>query len=306
MSKFSIINVLLLLGFSVVTSFSQATSATPAPASTNEDRNRLKNNRPDLFEQSRNRSDAQNVFVRRGSFALKKRISRSQRKILEPNTSDWTEHAAFLQNPETGLFKIFPDLGCEDNANVLRADEVCLNQIPMSAFYSFREKEHTTDFLSDIRLKNDYLISDGLLTQGIFVELGDLPLETVSMNTGGIRVLSEFKPEEHSEEILKQTIQLMKGVKTGGFLYRKSVPARENTTYALRVIAYRASLFRLIRGFPFNVLEGDDRVDIIVAFRLLKKDAADSHLTILWKELTRQKAPKAIFPKKIKRKLLND
>jgi len=49
------------------------------------------------------------------------------------------------------------------------------------------------------------------------------------------------------------------------------------------------------------MLEGDDRVDVTIAFRLLKKDAATGIYTLLWKELGRRDAPKIIFPKRGKR-----
>jgi hypothetical protein len=48
---------------------------------------------------------------------------------------------------------------------------------------SIRSAEESTrrNFLSDIRLKNDHLITDGTLAQGILVALGDVALETVSL-----------------------------------------------------------------------------------------------------------------------------
>ena len=40
----------------------------------------------------------------------------------------------------------------------------------------------------------------------------------------------------------------------------------------------------------------DKRVDTILAFRITRKES-DGNITILWKELKEQKAPKIIFPK---------
>lgn len=241
------------------------------------------------------------VTTKRGALSFKKKISREQKLLLKPNAADSNRYADFLRQPRTGLIKLFPDLGCESNANIVRADAECLQSIPMSAFYSFREKEYTTDFLSDIRLENNVLVTDGILTQGILVALGDIALENVSLASGGLSFLTEYKPETQSKMALQQTFRVIEGINSDGYLYRKDLPAKENTTYALRVIAYRGSIVQTFRGIPFNRLAGDERTDIIVAFRLLKKDEKTGSFTLLWKELSRKDAPKIIFPKKIKK-----
>lgn len=240
------------------------------------------------------------VFQRRGLLPFKQRVSREQKKQLAPDAADLKRYEFFLNQPKTGLIKLFPDLGCEDNAAaVVRADEICLKAVPMSGFYSFREKEYTNDFLSDIRLKDNFLVSDGLLAQGILVALGDVPLESVSTAAEGMKYINDYTPETQSGDALKQTKQLIRGVKSGKFLYKKSLPAKENTTYALRAVAYRGRAIQTFRGYPFDMLAGDERVDITVAFRILKKDEAGT-LTLLWRELARKDAPKIIFPKRRK------
>jgi hypothetical protein len=146
------------------------------------------------------------------------------------------------------------------------------------------------------------LVTDGILTQGILVALGDIGLENISLASGGLNFLAEYKPETLSEKALKQTFQLIKGIDSDGYLYRKTLPAKENTTYALRVIAYRGSVLQTFRGMLFNMLAGDERADIIVAFRVLKKDEKTGSFTLVWRELSRKDAPKIIFPKKSKKR----
>ena len=141
--------------------------------------------------------------------------------------------------------------------------------------------------------------------QSLLVELGEIPLQSVTPTSQGMKFLTEFKAGETSEQALEQTFQLIRGIESDGFLYRKALLARENVTYALRVIAYRGRIIQTIRGFPFNMLEGDDRVDVTIAFRLLKKDATTGVYTLLWKELSRRNAPKIIFPKRSKRQNSN-
>lgn len=296
MIKFSGICFLFLCGATVA--FAQtAAPVNPVPQDGRQEIRRRENNQAGRLT-DKSGGSARPVFVRRGTLAFRKRLNKDQKKILAPDVADANRYAAFLKNPDAGLMKIFPDLGCEDNAQIVRADEICLNQVPMSAFYSFREKEHTIDYLADIRLKKEMLISDGLLAQGILVALGNAPLENVTPTSAGMKFLNEFQPEEMSERALEQTLQLIKGVKADGYFYRKGLPAQENTTYALRVVAYRGKIIQPIRGFPFDMLGDDDRVDLTIAFRLLKKDAATGNYTVLWKEIARRDAPKIIYPKR--------
>ena len=153
-----------------------------------------------------------------GKVSLKKPISRKQRELLLPDDSETSRHEKFLKQPDTGLIKLFSDIGCEENENLVNVNENCLSWIPMSGFYSFREKDYTRSFLSDIRLKNDMLIAGGLLTQGILVSLGDVALENVQLTSDGLNFLNEYQPESKLSAVLKQTNQLIKGVKSGNYL----------------------------------------------------------------------------------------
>lgn len=228
-----------------------------------------------------------------------RRISREQKNRLAPAQSDLIRYADFLRRPRTGLIKLFSDVGCEDNTNVLRADDICLQWIPNSGFYSFREKDYTSDFLADIRLENDLLVSDGFLSQGILVNLGNADLETVSSSSSGLKFLNEFQPAAESKAALKQAEQIIQGVEADNFIYKKSLPAVAGVTYALRVIAYRGNLLKSYRGQLFNILAGDKRIDQTIAFRVLGK-TDDGSLTLLWKELSRKDAPKVLFQKRKK------
>jgi len=248
----------------------------------------------------KSRGDTGSIFIKRGSLSFKRRLSGKDKKRIAPDASELNRYAAFLRNPKTGLIKLFPDIGCEDNANVIRADEDCLKWVQMSGFYSFREKQHTRDFLSDIRLKDGVLITDGLLSQGIIVALGDVALENITLSSDGLKFLNEFKPEPQSGEALKQTVEIIKGIKSGDYVYKKALTAKENTTYALRVVAYRGSFIQTFRGQQFDMLGGDKRIDITMAFRLVKKDEPGT-VTLLWKELSRKTAPKVIVPKRNKK-----
>lgn len=239
------------------------------------------------------------IMKRSSGFILRAKPNREQKKRLQPNPQDLTRYARFLRQPRTGIFRLMPDLGCTENVNVIRADALCLNYVPESSYYSFREKEHTIEILSDIRLRNGFLISDGILSQGILVNLGEIELEKIAPQSEGLKFLSGFAPHSQGIEAQKQYLQMMRGVKLGSYEYKKAHPLIENATYALRVVAYRGNIIRSFRGYRFDLLGGDKRIDLTLAFRVIRKEA-DGSATLLWKEIERREAPRLVFPKRRK------
>ncbi len=237
-------------------------------------------------------------------FPFKAKRTKDQEKKLRPSAEDLAKFADFLRQPKTGIFRLVNDYDCDSNVYVIRVDESCKDVIPGGSFYSFREKGYTTAYLSDIRFKDGILVSDGVLSQNMLVKLGDVALENLSLTSEGVRYLAEFVPETLSSEATRQFIQIVKGVKDGQYEYRKALPAHENTTYAMRIIAYRGSLYRSFRGWIFNLLDGDERVDLIIGFRVVKKDS-DGSITLLWKQLDRKKSPKIEYEKKKKSTIIS-
>lgn len=239
------------------------------------------------------------IMKRSSGFILRAKPNREQKKRLQPNPEDLTRYARFLRQPRTGIFRLMPDLGCTENVNIIRADALCLNYVPESSYYSFREKEHTIEILSDIRLRNGFLISDGILSQGILVNLGEVELENIAPQSEGLKFLAGFAPHAQGIEAQKQYLQMMRGVKLGRYEYKKAHPLIENATYALRVVAYRGNIIRSFRGYRFDLLGGDKRIDLTLAFRVVRKEA-DGSVTLLWKEIERREAPRLVFPKRRK------
>ena len=233
----------------------------------------------------------------RGVLPFRKKPNKEQKKQLQPKDEDLLKYSQFLAQPKTGIFRLLPDKGCEDNALVLKADEDCLKAIPDSSFYSFRETEHTHEAVADIRLKDGFLITNGVLAHGIMVNLGEVSLEIISISDANLIYLRNYQPKELSRDALKQHKELLSGTKLGKYEYRSIHPAQENSTYVLRVIAYKGSIFRAFRGFTYDLLEGDKRIDLTVAFRIIRKES-DGSVTLLWKELERRKSPKLKFIKK--------
>lgn len=226
------------------------------------------------------------------------------RAIIAPNAADAVKYNDFLKQKNTGLFRLFPDFDCEAKS-IIRVDGNCADLVPGSWNYSFRLKNYSDiDFL-DVQLKDGNLISKGFLSQGILVRLGNVPLENVSLTSAGVKFLLDFMPKDQIVEAKKQFVQITEGIKAAdGYIYTNSLKADENTTYALRVIAYRSKVNN--RGLSkkmtarelnfINLNYADKRIDLTVAFRIIRRDE-DGSITILWKEINRRNAPKIVFAK---------
>jgi hypothetical protein len=224
---------------------------------------------------------------------------------LAPPAQELDKYKDFLRQPKTGIFRLKPNYGCNQKY-LVRVDGDCQNSLLIGEFYSFRRKDYSVEDFFDLTFKNGKLTVGGFLAQGILVSLGDVSLETVSLDSGGVKFLTDFKPETESPEVKKQFKEISQGIDFNGFHYRKSLNAMVNTAYAFRVIAYRIENKIGFRGFKsldktpnderFSRLLSDKRIDLTLAFKIVRKDS-DESLIVLWKELNKQKAPKIVFGK---------
>lgn len=214
-------------------------------------------------------------------------------KLLAPNRIDVERFTDFLRQPNTGIIKLAADYGCAENTNVVEASEECLKYTMPGAgsSYSFRIKNYRIRRLADITFTDNSFQATGVVLHGIFADIGDVPMENVSLNTKGIKFLLDFKPESDSGKAAEVDRLLRQGIEKDGFTYRRSLPAKDNTTYILRSIAYRGSFPRAVGNLSYNEFDFDKRKDIIAAFRIIRRDY-DGSVTILWKELIRNESPK--------------
>lgn len=218
-------------------------------------------------------------------------LTKEQEKRRRPDVEDLAKFADFLKLPHTGLFKLFPNKDCFSK-NLVRVDEDCQNAIPLSSYYSFQKKDYMGQ-IAEIGVKDDSFFSRGLLVNALLVTLGDVPIETVSINSNGVKFLADYQPASNNKEVLAKKGDLKEGIKDGNYQYGESTPALENTTYVVRVIAYRGNILIPLgdSGRSYNLLEKDKRADIIVVFRTIRK-SEDGSLTILWKQLQQKESPK--------------
>lgn len=226
--------------------------------------------------------------------------------IKSPKDEDIAANKEFLKQPRTGIVRLLPYQACESRY-VVRVDRECEGVIPGSSAYRFR-KNGVSD---DIVFKDGHLIADGFFTNSIMTSLGDLSLDQVSLQTPGMEFVKDYVPATEISEITKQYLQLARGIPHGKNTYSNHFAVAAGGVYALRLIAYRngnndekkmvfyarhADVSMVDDDIPFFWrVQEDTRIDLTVAFRVIRKDP-DGSVTLLWKELERKEPPKITFP----------
>jgi hypothetical protein len=223
-----------------------------------------------------------------------------------PNPADSDKYKDFLQQKNTGLFKLFPDFHCGSQF-VVKVDGNCEKTVQDSYSYSIQKRVYADGVFHDIRLEENRLWLDGFLSQSLITELGNIPLESVSLQNNYAEFLTNFKPSETNSEARKQFWEIAEKIKFNDFIYGKVVKLNLDATYLARIINYRIDDNQLIRNRPkdgeskemkpFWVMSVDTkRADIIVAFRIVRIDN-DNSVTILWKQFKERNSPKLRFAK---------
>jgi len=250
------------------------------------------------FERLRNLGNS--LVVNSSASAIDSLYTREQRRFInnlsKPNEPEKARYGQFLKHSNTG-FTTFPGEGdC-----IRKSEEDCISQtLPgKGAYFSFRLKNYIHPGWADLGLKQNWFFSVGYLTQSIFVELGDVPIEDLTLQNNGMKFLTEFVPANNLEDANKQRVELEKGVEAHNFFYFNAVKAVPNQTYALRSVAYQGKFITILNfgksKSKIDWLNGDERRDVIVVFRVIGKDEK-GNLKIVWRELQSRNSLKLETP----------
>jgi hypothetical protein len=104
--------------------------------------------------------------------------------------------------------------------------------------------------------------------------LGDVPLDAVTLQSKAVRPFHKLAPAKTLAETGQSFMRSRAWLEVPEHVYSATAPARVNTTYVLRAIAFDPE-----RSKPS---------DVLVAFRVTRQDA-DGAVTILWKRLQKPK-----------------
>lgn len=239
--------------------------------------------------QSIYRINAINKYVR----PLYRNPTKDELEKVMPDRDLVEKYGDFLSFPKTGLTTLVADSGCADNTNIISAEKKCLKYTMPGggSSFSFRVKNYRIPRLADITFTRNSFQATGALLHGIFVNLGDVPIGAASLETNGMEVLRRFRPTSEFKSAKRTDEILSRGFVKNGLAYRRALFIKENTTFALRSIAYRGVLYKSVSGYTYNELVFDKRRDVIVVFRIVRIHD-EGKITILWKELQNMKSPK--------------
>ena len=201
---------------------------------------------------------------------------------------------------------LIPDFGC-NNRSFVYAESDCANAVTNAWHYSFRSNDCIdTQFFSDLRLDKENVVSDGFFWHGILVYLGNVDLENLTTESDGIKYLSQFVPAARHSDAMKQLEEIVTGIDSSGYNYSNKARFELNSTHALRSIAYNSNRKPKVKRkddkmFSFDdkrfaSLKADKTIDIIIVFQVIRVEE-NGGITIVWKEISRQKAPMLVIAK---------
>lgn len=217
-----------------------------------------------VFAQTQTRED-----LLRQIEAKRAELNALEKDFLAPSEEDRNQFAEFLRTPGTGLFRILPRETYDDNATKDRKRIVTRGG---GAYYSFTRLTHEYGYGSDIELAQDYL-STGFAgaDYGLMTNLGDVPLETVSLETPAVNVFAAYNAPVEEPKVRLEARRFGMGADLQGISVSRRLPLKLNSTY-------------LLRSFNF------DESDVLVAFRVVRIDS-DKSAIILWKLLKNNPKP---------------
>ena len=228
---------------------------------------------------------------------LYKKPGAKETAALAPDAALVQRYSALLRNEGTGIVRLAPDSGCVFSERVVNVREECLKYSFPGAgnSFSFRTDGYRLRHLADITYAADKLRITGVFMHGIVADIGDVPIETATLATAGMKFLVDFQPSTSADDVAHVDSNLIRGVKVGNFVYSKEVDPRADRTYALRAVAYRGKVLRAAGGVRYNELDYDKRRDVIIVFRIVQMN--DGGITLVWRKLADREPPRVRMPK---------
>ncbi|HET9713833.1 MAG TPA: hypothetical protein VFP64_18245 [Pyrinomonadaceae bacterium] len=192
-----------------------------------------------VFAQTESRED-----ILKKIEAKRAELATLEKQFLSPSEEDRVRHAEFLNQPDTGLIRLLPRE--KYDTATFKENKKSITIRGGGAYYSFARLTQEYGYGSDIELAKGTL-STGFAGGhfGSFVNLGDIPLETVSLETPAASELA-------TNVQLKKTAQ-------------SRVPLKLNSTYLLRSVDSSDVLV------AFKVVRIDSDKSAIILWKLLKK-----------------------------------
>lgn len=243
--------------------------------------------------------------IRKAPLPEPKLSAEARERVINYRRVDRNElgsYGSLLANKGFGVFRIVPELNCISK-NVVSASPQCANAVLMSSAFSFRSNSYGDELYHDVHFDKGRFKTNSFFTQGIFSDIGDEPIEKVVNDHPALKILRGMAAAAESKIAGVNAKQFAAGLDAGGFHFADNVEPKLDTTYVFRTIAYRLqnalpplTSETTLNEMMFHSLAYDKRHDLIVVFRLIKRDEYGG-VTLIWKEISRSDAPKIRFAK---------
>jgi hypothetical protein len=195
-------------------------------------------------------------------------LKRIEKQLLLPSDEDQLAFAEFLTQPDTGLVRLLPREVYDSNAH----PEKRLGIPGGGSYYSFTRQTHEYGWGTQIGLEQGELkTSFAGADYGMITNLGDVPLETVTLEHAAVKSLVAYERAGTEPQARTEYQRFVNGYSIADTRYRTTLPAIVSNSYLLRGIHYSDS-------------------DIVVAFRVVRKDA-DGSVIIAWRLLKKYPKP---------------
>lgn len=205
------------------------------------------------------------------------------KRLTSPDSEDLAKYSEILKQKKTGIFKLLNTDNCGDT-NIFDANKGdCFFRLPVFSRYSFRHKDfiYSNLTLSDINYqKQQLLVGLDELNIGIIGAIGDVSLESLNKNTLEVSQLQKISLPKKRDQIEIKRKEINQGIYINGKKFADYFTIQSNQTYLLRTYTYRTNT----DGTQRDASSGNNEADIIIAFRVIRKDA-NNDLTIVWKQL---------------------
>ncbi|GAB4200202.1 MAG: hypothetical protein OHK0022_21060 [Roseiflexaceae bacterium] len=195
--------------------------------------------------------------------AINASVQQQEAAILAVTTADVEQHADFLAEPNTGIFRLLPreTYDYSDSPRKLSSDGG-------GAYYSFDCRTHRYGYRTNIGLERGEL--KGVFygrDAGLYSVLGNVDLAELTLDDPRVQPLVQLVPENQT---LEQRLDLLwegRYQRAGATTFSERVDADVDTTYLLR-----------------SIHDSPEGSDSLVAFRIVRRDR-DGSLIIVWKML---------------------
>ena len=240
----------------------------------NSDDQLLKAQLKEANDSLRNGPDGRSNFDRRDpyGFDIDTNLFARREQLLEPTRAERATHAQFLKQPHVGLVRLLPPSKVVTIDDLSKGTPNKLRFPGGAAFYSFTRLNHS-GWSADLKLKDGNLeVAFGPDVIGAVTTLGDVPINSLTPDSPGVSTLASYAPLLERKQAQSEYEGFKGGLTLAGYTFQTQVPVHENTTYALRSIAY-------------------GRSDLLIAIRVVEQNA-DGSVLLLWKRIDKFSTPK--------------